>query len=77
MRKEIAESATRKAILEGEKDRHISPSNQCNINYLLFLWEKFVHFWNLITKIRSSTILAYSLLKKNFCLTNYLLEIIA
>lgn len=61
MRKEVAESATRRAIFEGEKDRHISPSNQCNINYLLFLWEKFVHFWNLITKIRSLTILAHTI----------------
>lgn len=61
MRKEVAESATRRAIFEGEKDRHISPSNQCNINYLLFLWEKFVHFWNLITKIRSFTILAHTI----------------
>lgn len=58
MRKEVAESATRRAIFEGEKDRHISLSN--NINYLLFLWEKFVHFWNLITKIRSLTILAHT-----------------
>lgn len=59
MRKEVAESATRRATLKGEKDRHISPSNQCNINHLFFLWEKFVHFWNLITKIKSLTILAH------------------
>lgn len=61
MRKEVAESATRRAIFEAEKDRHISPSKQCNINYLLFLWEKFVHFWNLITEIRSLTILAHTI----------------